>query len=424
MKAEFIGKIPRYTRRMTPESTPTTTQDTPALAERGRRRIEWIRSRRPLLAAARSRFAATRPFAGHRIGMSLHLEPKTAVLLETLAAGGAEIVATGNHGSTQDDVVAFLRESGMTLFGSRSDTLAQHEGNIASVLDAGPDILLDNGADLAAGVVERGAQSSILGGTEETTSGGLRLRGELAGRIPFPVLVINDSILKAIGENRHAVGQSVVESFMRITNLMVPGRRFVVVGYGWCGRGVAQYLRALGGKVAVAEIDELKAFEAALDGYRVDTLESLAPWGEVFITATGHPDVLGPGIFPLLNEGSVLANCGHFPWEIDVPALRAQARASRVLDDAIERLEFADGRHVIRLAEGRMMNLAGREPKGNSLESMDLGFLLQSLSLERLATSAAGATGEGALVPGAQPIPDDLNREIAGRMLAALGAGR
>ncbi len=372
----------------------------------------------PLLAAAHVHFLETRPFAGHRIGMSLHLEPKTAVLLETLAAGGAEIVATGNHGSTQDDIVAFLREGGMTVFGSRADTIEKHHENLAGVLDASPDILLDNGGDLAAGIVERGTQASILGGTEETTSGGLRLRTELAGRIPFPIVVINDSILKAIGENRHAVGQSVVESFMRITNLMVPGRRFVVAGYGWCGRGVAQYLRALGGRVAVAEIDELKAFEAALDGYRVDTMESLAAWGEVFITATGHPDVLGPAIFALLNDGAVLANCGHFPWEIDVAALKDQSSGVRVLDDAIERIDFPDGRHVILLAEGRMMNLAGREPKGNSLESMDLGFLLQSLSLERVATAAA------TLEPGAQAVPDDINRDIARRMLAAMGADR
>jgi adenosylhomocysteinase len=388
------------------------------LAERGRQRVEWIRSRMPLLAAARTRFAETKPFAGHRIGMSLHLEPKTAVLLETLAAGGAEIVATGNHGSTQDDIVEFLRSSGMTVFGSRADTLDQHAVNIVAVLDSQPDILLDNGADLAAGIVARGAQNTIIGGTEETTSGGLRLRGELSGTIPFPILVINDSILKAIGENRHAVGQSVVESFMRITNLMVPGRRFVVAGYGWCGRGVAQYLRALGGKVAIVEVDELKAFEAALDGYRVASMTSLAPWGEVFITATGHPDVIGPDIFPLLGDGSIVANCGHFPWEIDVAALKASATDIQQLDDAIERIDVADGRHVILIADGRMMNLAGREPKGNSLESMDLGFLLQSLSLERIANSATE------LLPGAQPIPDDLNREIARRMLAAMGAER
>ena len=388
------------------------------LAEHGRARIEWIRSRMPLLAAVREQFGQSRPFEGLRIGMSLHLEPKTAVLLETLAAGGAEVIATGNHGSTQNDVVAFLRAGGMTVFGTRDDSIESHASNVSSVLDHQPNVLLDNGGDLAAGVLERGGQAGILGGTEETTSGALRLRGELAGRVPFPVIVINDSILKAIGENRHAVGQSVVESFMRITNLMVPGRRFVVAGYGWCGRGVAQYLRALGAKVAVAEIDELKAFEAALDGYRVDSMERLAGWGEVFITATGHPNVIGAEIFPRLGNGAVLANCGHFPWEIDVAALRAGASTMTVLDSAIERVDFADGRHVILLADGRMMNLAGREPKGNSIESMDLGFLLQSLSLERVVTAT------GSLKPGPQPVPDDLNRTIARRMLDVMGAQR
>jgi adenosylhomocysteinase len=379
-------------------------------------RVEWIRSRMRLLAAVREQFAETRPFEGRRIGMSLHIEPKTAVLLETLAAGGAEIVGTGNHGSTQDDVVAFLQKQGMTLFGRRDDTLEQHHANVAAVLDSAPDILLDNGADLAAGIVARGAGSSLIGGTEETTSGGDRLRDELVGRVPFPVIVINDSLLKQLGENKHAVGQSVVESFMRITNLMIPGRRFVVVGYGWCGRGVAQYLRALGGKVAVAEVDELKAFEAALDGFRVDTADGLAEWGEVFITATGRANVLTMSAIERMADGAILANCGHFPWEIDTASLRTAATSTRPIDDTIERIELPNGRHVILIAGGRMFNLAGTAPKGNSLDSMDLGFLLQVLSLERV------ATGASSLVAGAQPVPDDLEREIARRMVAAMGA--
>ncbi|WP_440708466.1 adenosylhomocysteinase [Herbiconiux sp. YIM B11900] len=392
--------------------------DRTELAARGAARVEWIRSRMPLLAAARTEFARTLPFAGRRIGMSLHLEPKTAVLLETLAAGGAEVVGTGNHGSTQDDVVAYLGTLGMTLFGTRDDTLEQHHENVGRVLDAEPDMLLDNGGDLAAGVIARGVSASVIGGTEETTSGGDRLRGELAGTVGFPMIVINDSLLKAIGENKHAVGQSVVESFMRITNLMVPGRRFVVFGYGWCGRGVAHYLRALGGKVAVVEVDELKAFEAALDGFRVSTEGALAfaEWGDVFITATGHPGVLPVDAIERMHDGAVLANCGHFPWEIDVAGLRAASVARREIVDAIERIELPNGRHVVLLAGGRMFNLAGREPKGNSLESMDLGFLLQTLSLERVATDAAS------LVAGAQPVPDDIDRTIARRMLAALNA--
>jgi adenosylhomocysteinase len=388
------------------------------LAAKGRTRIDWIRSRMPLLAQAREHFAASQPFAGHRIGMSLHLEPKTAVLLETLAAGGAEIVATGNFGSTQDDTVAALRAAGMTVFGSRADTLEQHSANVGAVLASAPSILLDNGADLAAGVVERGARASILGGTEETTSGADRLRSELAGEVPFPVVVINDSRLKAIGENRHAVGQSIVESFMRITNLMVTGRHVVVVGYGWCGRGIAQYFRSLGAQVGVVELDVMKAFEAALDGFRVASLAELAGWADVLITATGRERVVGAEVFDLLRDDVVLGNSGHFPWEIDVAALRAGADSIDQVDDAIERIHRPNGGRVVLLAGGRMFNLAGREPKGNSLESMDLGFLLQALSLERVATDARS------LVPGPQPVPDDIERLIAGRFLDALGASR
>ena len=405
------------------------------LAARGAARIEWIRSRMPLLADVRARFADEQPFAGHRIGMSLHLEPKTAVLLETLQAGGADIVATGNHGSTQDDTVSFLRGQCMTVHGRRADTLDDHHVNVAAVDAARPSILLDNGADLAALAAARvdaaalaagdatGA-TGIVGGTEETTSGGMRLRTELAGRIPFPVIVINDSVLKAIGENKHSVGQSIVESIMRITNLRIAGRRFLVAGYGWCGRGIAHYLRAMGGKVAVADRDELKAFEAAWDGYRVGALVDLAGWAEMVITATGQPDVVTTDVIDALADGVVLANAGHFPWEIDVPTLYAQATARTTVDEAIERIELPDGRSVVLLAAGRMMNLAGREPKGNSIEAMDLGFLLQALSLERIARAVGGGSEgkPGALVAGAQPVPDDIERDIARRMLTAMGA--
>jgi adenosylhomocysteinase len=385
------------------------------LSSSGAARVDWIRSRMGLLADVRREFAVTRPFAGRRIGMSLHVEPKTAVLVETLAAGGAELVGTGNFGSTQDDVVAYLNTlPGITIVGRRSDPLEQHERNVAAVLDADPDILLDNGGDLAAGIVERGLGGRMIGGTEETTSGGDRLRGELHGRVPFPVIVINDSLLKAIGENKHAVGQSAVESFMRLTNAMVPGRRFVVFGYGWCGRGVAHYLRALGGKVAVVDVDELKAFEATLDGFRVGTGDAFAEWGDVFVTATGRPGVLGYDLIERMHDGAILGNIGHVPWEIDVPALRANAAAHTRIVDALDRFDLPNGRHVVLLAEGRMFNLAGSEPKGNSLESMDLGFLLQSLSLERIATRASE------LAPGAQPVPDDIDRTIARRMMAIL----
>ncbi|WP_223690484.1 adenosylhomocysteinase [Leifsonia poae] len=386
------------------------------LAEAGEQRLGWIRSRMRSLAAIRTEFAESRPFDGLTIGVALHSEPKTAVLLETLAAGGAHVVGTGNHGSTQDDIVAALERNGIELFGHRDETLDEHRRNLERTIDRKPDILLDNGADLAAIVADRGLADTIVGGTEETTSGGFRLREEYAGRIPFPVIVINDSPLKAIAENRHAVGQSAVESFMRITNLQVPGRRFAVAGYGWCGRGVAQYLRALGGKVAVVEVDELKAFEAAFDGYRVGSLGELAGWADVVITATGRPGVVTEKVFDLFEDGVVLANIGHFPWEIDVPALRSHAVRSTTVATAIEELELPSGRRVVLLADGRMYNLAGTAPKGNSIESMDLGFTLQARSLERV------ATGTDSLVAGPQRVPDDIERAVARQTLALLNS--
>lgn len=385
------------------------------LAEQGGARVAWTRSRMQMLAEVRQELQKTRPFAGHRIGMSLHVEPKTAVLVETLSAGGAELVGTGNFGSTQDDTAAYLDSlPGITIHGRRDDTAEQHKANVDAVLDSTPDILLDNGGDLVAGLIARGKTDTVIGGTEETTSGGDRLRTELAGKVDFPVIVINDSLLKAIGENRHAVGQSAVESFMRITNLMVPGRRFVVLGYGWCGRGVAQYLRSFGGRVAVVDTDELKAFEAALDGFRVGDAADFADWGDVFITATGRPGVLPYEVIENMHDGAIIGNIGHFPWEIDVETLRTRAVSSTTFGPALDRIDLDNGRHVVLIANGRMFNLAGDAPKGNSIESMDLGFLLQTLSLVRVATDRT------ALVSGAQPVPDDIERTIARRILAVL----
>ena len=341
----------------------------------------------PLMREIRAEFGESTPFRGHRIGVSLHIEPKTAVLLEVLRAGGAEIVATGNFGTTQNDVVAYLQSLGMTMYGRREDSFDAHRSNVENVMAGNPDILLDNGADLAAEAVRCGALDRIIGATEETTSGGNRLRHELAAAISFPSIVINDSPLKAIGENRHAVGQSLAESFMRITNFMINGRRFVIVGYGWCGRGIAQYLRALGGKVALVEIDEIKALEACFDGYRVGKIEDFLAWGEVFVTATGVDRAISAEHISEMSNGAVLMNAGHFPWEIEVDKLRRMAVRSTPIDDAIDRIDLPNGRHVVLIANGRMANLSGHAPKGNSIASMDLGFTLQALSLERIVSS-------------------------------------
>ena len=381
----------------------------------GSARVGWIRSRMPLMQEIREEFGKTMPFEGHQVGVSLHIEPKTAVLLEVLQAGGAEIVATGNFGTTQDDITVHLRSLGMKVFGRRDDSYGAHQNNVENVMKASPDILLDNGADLAAEAVRRGVVNTIVGATEETTSGGNRLRNELKSAVTFPSIVINDSPLKAIGENKHAVGESIVESFMRITNFMINARRFVVVGYGWCGRGIAHYFRAFGGKVAIAEIDEIKALEACFDGYRVGRVEDFLGWGEVFVTATGQDRVLTADHINMMSDGAVLLNAGHFPWEIEVGQLREMATGSTPIDDAMDRIDLPSGRHVVLIANGRMMNLSGHAPKGNSIASMDLGFALQALSLERI------AEGKG-LVGGAQPVPDDINRRICRMFMDAVGS--
>ena len=383
-----------------------------ALLEQGLNRIEWIRSRMSLLKRVRADFEVRKPFAGRTIGVSLHLEPKTAVLIETLMAGGATIVGTGNYGSTQDDVVAALKHWGLTIFGRREVTWDEHLGNVRKVVEHGPDILLDNGADLVALAIETGIAGKIRGGTEETTSGDDRMRADFAGKVPFPVIVINDSPLKQIVENKHAVGQGNVESIMRMTNLMINGRRFVIVGYGWCGRGMAQYIRSFGGQVAVVEKDPIKQLEAVMDGFRVGSLDKLAPWGQFFCTATACERVVSSAAFAKMPDGAILANSGHFPTEIDTEALRKDAASVRRLGAMIEEFTMADGRRLILLTEGRMIELAGVEAKGNSIEAMDLGFMLQALSLERVTKLPE------TLVNGPQAVPTDINRTIAAQMVA------
>jgi adenosylhomocysteinase len=377
-------------------------------------RMLWTASNMSLLGRIATEFETTRPFAGRRIGVSLHLEVKTAVLLLALRAGGAEIVATGNYGTSQDDVVAHLNEQGIDARGSGSDSLEQHLRHVDSVVDSNPDILLDNGADLARRAVDRGL--AVLGGTEETTSGHNILAGELAPHVNFPIIVINDTPLKALAENKHAVGQSTYESFCRLTNLMPQGKRVLVVGYGWCGRGVAQYIRANGCEVSVAEVDEIKALEAALDGFRVsDSVAKLIADADIALTATGVDGVIGAAELERALSGILLANVGHFDREIDVAALAAQTAERIPLGDALARHVLGDGRTIDLIADGRMMNLAGSQPKGNSIESMDMGFALQARSLERVARDHAS------LPHGAQPVPDDINRALAREFIRQMG---
>ena len=381
------------------------------LLKKGHARVNWIRSRMQLLRNIQLLFEKEKPFNNITIGVSLHLEPKTAVLLETLKIGGAKIVGTGNLGSTQDDIVEVLKSWGMTIYGHRNTKVKQHLNNIAKIVSAKPDLLLDNGADLVEIAIKHNLDDTILGGTEETTSGDDKLRAKFDGKVNFPIIVINDSPLKRIVENKHAVGQGNVESIMRMTNLMINGRRFVIVGYGWCGRGMAHYLRSFGGRVSIVEIDPIKNLEAIMDGFRVDTMKNLASWGQFFCTATSRESVISTEEFNMMPDGAILANSGHFPNEINVEALRKLAINIVKIGADLEEFELSNGRKLILLAGGQMIELAGTEPKGNSIEAMDLGFMLQALSLELISKNPK------VLKNGPQPVPVNINNRIAQLMV-------
>ena len=381
------------------------------LLEKGQSRVNWIRSRMQLLRNVQEVFEREKPFKNKTIGVSLHLEPKTAVLLETLKIGGAKIVGTGNLGSTQDDIVEVLKSWGMTIYGERSTDKEEHLSNVAKTVSAKPDLLLDNGADLVELAIKNNLDETIFGGTEETTSGDDKLRTKFLDKIKFPIIVINDSPLKRIVENQHAVGQGLVESIMRMTNLMINGRRFVIVGYGWCGRGMAHYLRSFGGRVSIVEIDHIKNLEAIMDGFRVDTMKNLASWGQFFCTATSRESVISTEEFNIMPEGAILANSGHFPNEINVEALRKLAINIVKIGADLEEFELPNGRKLVLLAGGQMIELAGTEPKGNSIEAMDLGFMLQALSLELISKYPE------VLKNGPQPVPVNINNRIAQLMV-------
>jgi adenosylhomocysteinase len=381
------------------------------LLEKGQSRVNWIRSRMQLLRNVQEVFEREKPFKNKTIGVSLHLEPKTAVLLETLKIGGAKIVGTGNLGSTQDDIVEVLKSWGMTIYGERSTDKEEHLSNVAKTVSAKPDLLLDNGADLVELAIKNNLDETIFGGTEETTSGDDKLRTKFLDKIKYPIIVINDSPLKRIVENQHAVGQGNVESIMRMTNLMINGRRFVIVGYGWCGRGMAHYLRSFGGRVSIVEIDHIKNLEAIMDGFRVDTMKNLASWGQFFCTATSRESVISTEEFNIMPEGAILANSGHFPNEINVEALRKLAINIVKIGADLEEFELPNGRKLVLLAGGQMIELAGTEPKGNSIEAMDLGFMLQALSLELISKYPE------VLKNGPQPVPVNINNRIAQLMV-------
>jgi adenosylhomocysteinase len=329
-------------------------------------RIDWVIARCRLLASIGEEIEATTPFAGLTIGTGIHLEPKTVALLLTLQRGGAELVSTGNLNTTQQEAVDYLSARGVRVVGGPTSDPAEHDRYLWEVVRAKPQLILDNGGDLFARWIEE-PYEGLLGGTEETTSGRARLE-PLRDRIGLPVLVINDSPIKQFAENRHAVGQSVFESFMRLTNLSTNGKRVTVFGYGACGKGVAANFRNAYAVVSVVEADPIARLEAMLDGYLVPEREDALREADVVVTVTGAKGVITAADEPLLKDGAILANAGHFPWEI----------------------EGIETGRVMLLEGGHMVNLSGARPLGNSIESMDLGFALQARCLEAVARGDAG----------------------------------
>jgi adenosylhomocysteinase len=382
------------------------------IVQQGMQKIRWAELHQRLLQRLRDQFRQTQPFAGLTIGMCLHVEPKTAVLCLVLQAGGARVVITGSPGTTKNDVAAALRYAGVVVYGQQEDDSASHQENIRRVMSHDPHLLLDNGADLMAAYLANPGRGRVIAGTEETTTGANRLRESLRGTLSVPIIVINDSPLKLIIENEHGVGPTIVEGFMRETNLLVQSRRFVVFGYGSVGRGIARCLRRLGGQVTVVELDAIRALEAVLDGMYVTSLEEALRIGEVFFTATGRPGVIAGASFDQLVDGSILANAGHFSWEIDIAELRRRASAVEHVRQWVELFTLEDGRRITLLAKGEMLNLAGGG--GNPIETMDLGFALQAQSLAYLAAH------HQELPPGPQPVPDEINVTTARWMVEIL----
>lgn len=371
-------------------------------------RIEWTRRHMPLLAAMRSRFEQSQPFADMRMGFRIHLEPKTAVLVETLLAGGADILAIGNQGTTQFDTVEFLVAAGANIIEQPQESKADIAANLDRIAASQPHIILDNGAELIVRCLDNDAPP--VGATEETTSGAFLLREEYPDRVGFPVIVINDSPLKAIVENKHAVGESTMDEIVRTTNVSLHRKRVVVFGYGWCGRGVAMYARDRGADVTVVEINAIKALEAAWDGFNTASAEEAATFGHVFITATGRPGVVPYALMESMSDGAIMVNVGHVDTELDIPALHANAGREEI-KTSITQHRMPSGRTLFVLADGQMANLAVEGGRGNSIESMDLGFTLQALSLELLANDPSS------LQAGPQPVPDSVNQWIATTML-------
>lgn len=390
-----------------------------ALAPQGHDKIEWVKNFMPVLGSLNEAFSKTKPFAGKRMVITMHLEAKTAYLGLVFRNAGAEVTVTGSNPlSTQDDVAAALVDSGVNVFAWYNCTDAEYHTFLHKALDTKPDIIVDDGGDLVS--LLHGERSelaaNVLGGSEETTTGVHRLKALAAeGKLKFPMIAANDAYCKYLFDNRYGTGQSTFDGIMRTTNLVVAGKNVVVAGYGWCGKGVAMRAKGLGANVIVTEVDPIKAIEAVFDGFRVMPMQEAAAIGDLFVTLTGCKDVVTEPHFKVMKPGAMLCNAGHFDVEINKVQLEALAQTKRTVRKNIEEFKMADGRKLYLLAEGRLVNLAAGD--GHPAEIMDLSFAVQFLSALHILEHHAQMDKTVHLMP------DEVNRRIAEIKLASLGVG-
>ena len=388
------------------------------LADLGKKRIEWAHQSMKVLQILRKEFIKNQPLKGYRISACLHVTAETANLMITLRDGGAEaVLCASNPLSTQDDVAASLvRDYGIPVFAIKGENNDTYYSHIMAALDHKPHITMDDGADLVSIALTKRTDvvDGIIAGTEETTTGVIRLRAMAKeGVLKYPIIAVNDADTKHMFDNRYGTGQSTIDGIVRATNFLLAGSKFVVAGYGWCGRGLASRARGLGAEVIVTEIDPTKAIEAVMDGYRVMSMEEAAKLGDIFCTVTGNKSVLRREHFELMKDGAIVSNSGHFNVEIDIPALERLSSGKRTTRNFVDEYSLKDGRKINLLGEGRLINLASAE--GHPASVMDMSFADQALSLDYLVKN------HKSLEKKVFKVPDELDKRVAKLKLESMG---
>lgn len=385
------------------------------LADRGELLIEWASDHMPVLRQIRERFSREKPLAGAKVGVCLHATKETAVLVKTLEAGGAHVSLCGSNPlSTQDDVVAALAKNGTSVYAWRGQTTEEYYWCINKVLDCNPMLTMDDGADLVSTIHSKRTEllRNIKGGSEETTTGVIRLRAMAVEKaLKYPIVAVNDAYTKHLFDNRYGTGQSTIDGILRSTSVLLAGKKFVVCGYGWVGRGIAIRAKGMGADVIVTEVNPLRALEAVMDGFRVMPIKEASKVGDIFVTATGNINVISGEDIRLMKNGAILANSGHFNVEINIPALEKMAKSKRLVRNNMEEYKLIDGRSIYLLAEGRLVNLAAAE--GHPSEVMDLSFADQALVAEYLWKSER-------LEPQVYRVPEEIDAMVAALKLKSM----